>query len=73
MPGAASPMNTVPTGLAGVPPSGPAMPVMARPQAAPERSQMPRTMASAHAWLTAPCVLRISSDTPSSSCFARFE
>ena len=35
-PGAATPMKTVPTGLAGVPPSGPAMPVTAIPQAEPE-------------------------------------
>ena len=41
-PGEATPTNTVPTGFAGVPPSGPAMPVMATPQAVPPMRQMPR-------------------------------
>src|SRR5213594_1805438 len=66
-------MKTVPTGFVGVPPSGPAMPVMASPHGAPARVAIPRAIASAHGALTAPCVVRIDSGTPSSSSFARFE
>src|SRR5687768_1960428 len=72
-PATATPMNTVPTGLAALPPSGPAMPVMERPHGLPERSQIPRAIASAQAALTAPCALNTSSGTPSSSCLARLE
>src|SRR5438132_9792601 len=72
-PATASPTNTVPTGFAAVPPSGPATPVIARPQGAPARSQTERTIASAQGALTAPWVRRISAGTPSSSSFARFE
>src|SRR5207249_6099926 len=72
-PGTASATNTVPTGFAAVPPSGPAIPVIARPQGVPARSQTPRTIASAHGALTAPWTRRISAGTPSSSSFARFE
>src|SRR5437762_5946607 len=72
-PATASPTNTVPTGFAAVPPSGPATPVIARPQGAPARSQTERTLASAQGALTAPWVRRISAGTPSSSSFARFE
>src|SRR5207244_8229696 len=53
-PETATPMKTVPTGFPGVPPSGPAMPVMARPTGLPLRAQMPRAMASAQGALTAP-------------------
>ena len=35
-------MKTVPTGLVGVPPSGPAMPVTARPRSVPAFRRMPR-------------------------------
>ena len=66
-------MKTVPTGLLGVPPSGPAIPVIDNPHGAPERAQIPRTIASAHGRLTAPWVRRISSGTPSSSALARLE
>src|SRR5213596_1539937 len=69
----ASATNTVPTGLAAVPPSGPATPVIARPQGVPARSQMPRAIASAHGALTAPWTRRISAGTPRSCSFARFE
>ena len=72
-PGTASATKTVPTGFAAVPPSGPAIPVIARPQGVPARSQTPRTIASAHGALTAPWTRRISAGTPSSSSFARFE
>ena len=72
-PATATPMNTVPTGLVGVPPSGPAMPVMLRPHAAPERWQAPRTIASAHGRLTAPCTRSTSAGTPSSSSLARLD
>jgi len=72
-PGAAAAMNTVPTGLASVPPSGPAMPVTAIPQAEPEIRQIPAAMASATGALTAPCARKSSSGTPRRSSLAWFE
>src|SRR3972149_10667248 len=56
--GAAAAMNTVPTGLSGVPPSGPAIPVTARPHGDFEAAQMPRTLASATRAPTAPWARR---------------
>ena len=53
--GSATATATVPTGLAGVPPSGPAMPVMPTPMSAPDAARMPSAMARATGSLTAPC------------------
>ena len=72
-PSTASPTNTVPTGFAGVPPSGPAIPVMASAHAVPARSAAPRAIASAQGALTAPWTRRTSAGTPRSSSLARFE
>ena len=44
----------VPTGFSGVPPSGPAMPVTARPKSLPAARRIPVAMARAQAALTAP-------------------
>src|SRR5262249_58940844 len=52
--GHAAAMQTVPTRLVGVPPSGPAIPVTARPHGDPLIRQMPAAMASATGALTAP-------------------
>ena len=49
------------------------MPVTASPHGVWAAAQMPRTIASAQGALTAPCAFKTSSDTPSSSCLARFE
>ena len=46
--GPATATCTVPTGFSGVPPVGPAMPVMPTPQVAPKRSRMPRGHRDGH-------------------------
>src|SRR5262245_9275389 len=71
--GTAAAMNTVPTGLVGVPPSGPAIPVPAIPHGDPEIRQMPAAIASATGALTAPCSRSRASGTPRSCCLASFE
>src|SRR6185503_2607573 len=71
--GDATPTKTVPTGFSGDPPSGPAMPVMATPQAVPPMRQAPRAMASATGALTAPCARMRSAGTPRRSVLASFE
>ena len=48
-------MQAVPTGFCGVPPPGPAMPVMATQTSAPVRSRTPSAIATATGSLTAPC------------------
>ena len=53
-PAVATATATVPTGLAGVPPSGPAMPVMPTPMSASAIARMPSAMARATGSLTAP-------------------
>src|SRR5215470_8461774 len=72
-PSSRRPTKTVPTGLTGVPPSGPAMPVTASAQDAPARVATPRAIASAHCPLTAPWARRSDPGTASSSSFARRE
>ena len=47
-------MHTVPTGFSGVPPVGPATPVIAREALDPSRLATPRAIASATGSLTAP-------------------
>src|SRR5262250_1384960 len=71
--GVAQPMYTVPTGFSALPPSGPAMPVTARPHAEPEMRHTPSAMARATGSLTAPWARRRCSGTPRSSSLARFE
>ena len=53
----ADPIKTVSTGLVGVPPSGPAMPVIASAQSLPLTRRTPAAIASAHGALTAPVSL----------------
>ena len=66
-------MNTVPTGFCSLPPSGPAMPVMAMPTCVFARSRAPFAICSAIGALTAPCTDRSLSETPSSSNLAALE
>jgi hypothetical protein len=61
----------VPTGLSGVPPSGPAMPVTPMPMSAPDLDRIPSAMAAATGSLTAPCAARRASGTSSNSIFDR--
>src|SRR5690242_11695496 len=57
-------------GFSGVPPPGPAIPVIEQAIDALERASAPSAIAIAHSRLTAPYFLSISRDTPSISCFA---
>ena len=72
-PRAAVAIQTVPTGLAGVPPSGPAMPVTATAKPAGERASTPSAIARATSALTAPWRAMSAGATPSSSILAAFE
>jgi hypothetical protein len=65
--------HTVPTGFSSVPPSGPAIPVIATAASAPKRSIAPAAIASATAPETAPCSSISAGSTPRSCCFASFE
>ena len=47
-------MHTVPTGLSGVPPPGPAMPDVAMAQSVPNALHAPLTISSTTGMLTAP-------------------
>jgi len=51
-------MQMVPTGFHGVPPSGPAMPEVARPKVAPARSRTSAAIAATQASETAPSFSR---------------
>ena len=64
---------TVPTGLLGLPPSGPATPVIATATSALLRLSAPFAIAQATAIETAPKVSMRSGETPSISCLASFE
>src|SRR5262245_37511734 len=66
-------MNTVPTGFAGVPPSGPLRPVTETPHGDPLMWHTLATMDSATGALTAPCASSSAAGTPSTSRLARFE
>ena len=72
-PRAAVASHTVPTGLSGVPPPGPAMPVTATAKLAGERASAPSAIARATSALTAPCAAISAAATPSSSVLAAFE
>ena len=65
-------MNTVPTGLWSLPPSGPATPVMPTPSSTRALRRAPSAICSATAALTAPCASRVARSTPISSNFASF-
>jgi acetoin utilization deacetylase AcuC-like enzyme len=69
-PGWATAQWTSPTGFSGVPPVGPAMPVMARATSAPQARRAPSAMAAATSALTAPWARMTSSLTPTSRVFA---
>src|SRR5882724_2845275 len=56
--------HTVPTGLPGTAPSGPAIPVTATATCAPERRRAPRAIARATASLTAPWAFNTDIGTP---------
>ena len=56
--------------LPGVPPSGPAIPVVDTPIDAPNARRAPAAISPAVSSLTAPCAASVSRRTPSSSCFA---
>ena len=62
--------QTVPTGFSGVPPSGPATPVIATAVSAPNRSTAPSAIASATSCDTAPCASMSAGSTPSRSILA---
>ena len=64
------PMNTVPTGFAAEPPSGPAMPVNESEISASSLSATPRARAAAHSALTAPWLSISSAGTAASATFA---
>ena len=59
--------------LPGVPPSGPAMPVMAIATSAPKRRRAPSAISAAVSSLTAPCASSVSWRTPRIACLAGFE
>src|SRR5439155_11795030 len=65
--------QTSPTGLSGVPPAGPAMPVTATAMSAWLRSSAPATISRTVASLTAPNCASVSLRMPRSSTLASFE
>src|SRR6185503_18386420 len=69
---AATATTTVPTGFSADPPSGPAIPVIARPAFEPRRSRTPSAIATATGSLTAPCFSMRSAATPSWWIFTSF-
>src|SRR5688572_9544787 len=66
LPARASPKHTVPTGLSGVPPLGPAIPVTATPRSAERASRTPAAISPAVFSETAPCAASVSVRTPRS-------
>src|SRR5262249_43168917 len=72
-PALAQAKHTVPTGFSGVPPVGPATPVMDTATLALLRSSAPRAISLAVSSLTAPCAWRVSVRTPRSSSLAALE
>src|SRR5262249_31452989 len=60
------------TGFSALPPSGPAIPVMASASSLPLARAAPRAIASTVSRLTAPCARRISPGTPSTRSLASF-
>jgi len=66
LPGTAAAMATVPTGFSGVPPPGPAMPVIATAVSTPVARNTPSSIARATGSLTAPYSSSIDCGTPRS-------
>ena len=62
--------QTVPTGFSGLPPAGPAIPVMPNPMLAPVFLRIPRDISSAVGSLTAPCFSNVAGFTPRNLVFA---
>ncbi len=60
---------TVPTGFCGVPPPGPAIPVIPTPMLAPVRARIPSARATATGSLTAPCAAMSPGATSANSVF----
>jgi hypothetical protein len=64
---------TSPTGLAALPPPGPATPATEIAKSTGARASAPSAIAAAVWVLTAPCASMVSCGTPSNSDFASFE
>ena len=64
--------HTVPTGFSGVPPPGPATPVIATAVSAPNRCRAPAAIASATCSETAPYSAISAASTPSTATLASF-
>src|SRR5438132_11656605 len=64
VPGPQTAKQTVPTGLSGAPPSGPAMPVMDTASVDPQSFFAPSAISRAHGSLTAPKSASVSGLTP---------
>ena len=67
------PIQTKPTGLSGVPPPGPAMPVVEHETVLEHRDRTPAAIAKATGSLTAPCDSRTSFGTANNSCLMALE
>ena len=72
-PRSATDRQTVPTGLASLPPPGPAIPVIPIPRSAPRRSIAPSASATATSGETAPWRSIRPASTPASATLASFE
>ena len=66
-------IQTVPTGLSGEPPPGPAIQLMATPRSARLSATAPSTISVTTSSLTAPNLLSESFDTPKILCLEIFE
>ena len=71
--GPATLRQTVPTGFSGVPPPGPAMPVMPIPYCAPKRARAPSASAAATSGETAPWRSISAGGTAASATLASLE
>ena len=69
-PGPSTATYTVPTGFCGVPPPGPAIPVVASPQSVPNMRRTPLAIARATSALTAPWAVSAWGLTPRARTFA---
>ena len=70
---AAKPNQTEPTGFSAVPPVGPAMPETDTATSAPAAFLAPAAISLTVSRLTAPCLSRVSAETPTNFCFAPLE
>ena len=67
------PIQTKPTGLSGVPPPGPAIPVVEHETVLEHRDRTPAAIAKATGSLTAPCSNKTSCGTDNNSCLMVLE